>query len=56
VESADAAPTPDARTGFAERRKMVEEGLARWRDLLANEMPKVNRSLEAAGVKPLSPE
>ena len=53
VESADAAPTPDARTGFAERRKLVDEGLARWNDLLAKEKPKVDDALKAAGAAPL---
>lgn len=45
VESADSAPTPDARTGFAERRKMVDEGLARWKDVLTKEKPKVDAIL-----------
>jgi photosystem II stability/assembly factor-like uncharacterized protein len=56
VESADAAPTPDAITGFAERRKMVATGLARWQDVLARDLPKANKSLEAAGLSPLKPE
>jgi hypothetical protein len=56
VESADAAPTPDAITGFAERRKLVTEGLARWQDLLGSDLPKANRSLEAAGLSPLKTE
>ena len=56
VESADAAPTPDAVTGFAERRKLVATGLARWQDVLATELPKANRSLEAAGLSPLKAE
>ena len=56
VESADAAPTPDARTGFAERQKMVEEGLERWRDVLGTEFPKVNVALAGAGLEPLKIE
>jgi hypothetical protein len=40
VESADAAPSPDALTGLAERRKLVEVGLARWQDVLATDAPK----------------
>ena len=56
VESADAAPTPDARTGFAERQKMVEEGLERWRDVLSTEFPKVNVALAGAGLEPLKIE
>jgi photosystem II stability/assembly factor-like uncharacterized protein len=53
VESADAAPTEDARAGLAARRKMVEEGLARWKDVLATEVPKVGAALRAAGLEPL---
>jgi photosystem II stability/assembly factor-like uncharacterized protein len=56
VESADAAPTPDAQTGFARRRKMVSEGLAGWQDLLATDLPKANKALETAGLPPLKPE
>jgi hypothetical protein len=56
VESADAAPTPDARTGLAERRRMVEEGLARWREVLTAEKPKVDRALGEAGAGPLTAE
>jgi len=53
VESADAAPTPDALTGLSLRKKMADEGLARWRDVVVKELPDVNRSLEAAGLAPL---
>jgi hypothetical protein len=53
VESADAAPTPDALTGFAARRKLVDDGLARWRIFLAIDLPEANKSLEAAGFPPL---
>jgi len=56
VESADAAPTPDARAGFAERRKMVEEGLTRWRDVLAIEKPKIDEALRRMGLEPLKAE
>jgi len=56
VQSADAAPTPDAVTGLAERRKLVATGLARWQDVLATELPKANRALAAAGLPPLTTE
>jgi photosystem II stability/assembly factor-like uncharacterized protein len=46
VESADAAPTPDALTGFAERRKLVDQGLARWQAVLATDVPKAGIVLE----------
>ena len=54
VESADAAPTEDAVTGLAERRKLVELGLARWEELLAIDLPKAGKALEAAGLPGLS--
>jgi photosystem II stability/assembly factor-like uncharacterized protein len=40
IESADAGPTPDAMTGFAERKKLVAAGLARWQDLVNNDVAK----------------
>jgi len=56
VESADAAPTPDAREGLVERRKLVEAGLAAWRNVLASEEPKADRALMKAGTPPLTAE
>jgi len=56
VESADAAPTPDAITGFAERRKLVDRSLDRWRILVETELPGASKALEAAGQKPLKTE
>jgi hypothetical protein len=47
VESADAAPTPDALAGLAERRKLVDQGLARWKALLATDVPKAGIALDA---------
>jgi photosystem II stability/assembly factor-like uncharacterized protein len=56
VESADAAPTPDARAAFDDRRKLAAQGLARWKELLAGEVSEVNRRLEPAGLPPLEAE
>ncbi len=56
VESADAAPTPDALTGFAGWKKLVEIGLSRWRGFLASDLPKANQALEAEGLARLAPE
>ncbi len=56
VESADAAPTPDAEAGFAARKKMVDEGLARWSRVLAEDLPKANKTLESAGLAALKTE
>jgi hypothetical protein len=56
VESADAAPTPDAVAGFGQRQRAVEQGLARWKDFLATGLPKANAALAAAGLAPIRPE
>ena len=53
VESADAAPSPDAAVGFGERKESVERSLAGWRAFLDSELPKTNRSLEAASLPAL---
>jgi hypothetical protein len=54
VESADAAPTPDALTGFGNRRADAEAGLARWREFREAELPRVNAALESAGLGRIS--
>jgi hypothetical protein len=56
VESADAAPTPDAVSGFDARHALVEQSLAGWRGFLDAELPKANRALAAASLPPLSVE
>jgi hypothetical protein len=56
IESADAAPTADARTGFLERSKLAESGLARWRELVDVERPKLDKILAAAGSPALRTE
>ena len=53
VESADAAPTPDAVAGSRWRSAAVEEGLTAWREFVATRLPKTNRVLQAAGLTPL---
>jgi photosystem II stability/assembly factor-like uncharacterized protein len=55
VESADAAPTADARAGLAARRKIVEDVLARWAGVLADERPKAEAALRREGLEPLGP-
>jgi hypothetical protein len=37
------------RPGLADCPKLVATGLARWQDVLASEVPKANRALQAAG-------
>ena len=56
VESADAAPTPDALAGFRWRREAVAQGLARWQELLGSELARVNAALGSAGLPPLETE
>ncbi len=50
IESSDAAPTPDAQAGFAQRHEAVSEGLDRWKEFLASELPRLNRALGRAGL------
>ena len=50
VESADVAPTPDAREGFERRREEVSKGLSHWKHFLDVELPALNKALEAAGL------
>ena len=56
VESADAAPTPDALEGFRRRREMAAQGLARWRELLGSDLVRANAALRTAGLPQLEPE
>ena len=56
VQSGDAAPTPDALTGLAERKKLLADALGRWQGVVANDLPKLNASLKAAGLLPLKTE
>jgi photosystem II stability/assembly factor-like uncharacterized protein len=50
IESADAAPTPDALSGFLQRRSTLSQSLSRWQSLLQTDLPRVNESLTAAGL------
>ena len=50
IESADVAPTPDARTGFERRQGEIARGLASWRAFLDSEVPVLDRALAAAGL------
>jgi photosystem II stability/assembly factor-like uncharacterized protein len=49
VESADAAPTPDAVAGFAWRRERVAKGLADWSEFLAAAAPEGQPRARARG-------
>jgi hypothetical protein len=54
VESADAAPTPDAVAGLGQRREAVDRGLAAWNEFVARRVPEVNRALRSSGLAELS--
>jgi hypothetical protein len=54
VESADAAPTPDLLSGFAQRKEMFSRTLPRWEAFLREDLPRLNASLAAAGIPPIS--
>jgi photosystem II stability/assembly factor-like uncharacterized protein len=56
VESADAAPTADALAGWRHHHQEVSDSLAAWRELLESGLPRLNRSLESAGLSPLTKE
>ena len=53
VQSADAAPTPDALEGFRHRRETAARSMAEWEELLRTDLARVNRALAGAGLKPL---
>jgi photosystem II stability/assembly factor-like uncharacterized protein len=56
VESADAAPTADAVAGWSHHHQEVSDSLAAWKELLESGLPRLNRSLESAGLSPLTKE
>jgi len=49
VESADAAPTRDARTGFKLQSKALEPVMQKWRQLQLVDLPQMNTALQKAG-------
>ncbi|MBU6422130.1 MAG: hypothetical protein KGQ62_08615, partial [Gammaproteobacteria bacterium] len=53
VESADAAPTPDMRTGFAKQQKLLAPVMQQWRQLQLTELPQLSAALQSAGLEPL---
>jgi len=56
AESADAAPTPDARAGYAAAMPMLESALGDWEAFKAATLAPLNAQMKAAGRKPLSTE
>jgi photosystem II stability/assembly factor-like uncharacterized protein len=53
---ADAAPSPDAQTGYTKLSGMLDASLQKWSALKANELSALNAKLKAAGKKPISLE
>ena len=53
IESADAAPSPDALAGFRQRQSTLGQSLARWQSLLNADLRLLNESLSAAGLTPV---
>jgi len=55
VDGADAAPSPDARSGFEEVELSVSARLGDWERLRTEDLATLDRELDALGQPPLSP-
>ena len=56
VESADAAPTPDALTAFHQRQQVMESTLAMWEEIKAKDLAHLNSILRQAMLPAISVE
>jgi len=56
AEGADAAPTPDAESGYAVAKALLDRELGEWKQFKATQLAAMNAKLKAAGQKPLSTE
>ena len=54
VDGADAAPSPDARTGYAIVSRQLDATLAAWRSIEQVDLPQLNARLKAAGEAPVA--
>ena len=54
VDSADAAPTTQAKAMFQDLDKVLAEQLNRWSEIEVQDLPRLNNSLKKAGRSPLS--
>ncbi len=54
VDGADAAPTPDARAGYAAAMPMLEQSLSAWANVKTTELAALNARLKAAGRKEIA--
>jgi hypothetical protein len=53
VDGADAAPTSEARDGFAKLSPMADDMLAEWERFITTDLSALNAKLSAAGLKPI---
>ena len=53
VDGADAAPSPDARTGYAKLASLTDATLAAWDAFKRDDLAALNASLRAAKRKPI---
>jgi len=53
VDGADAAPSPDARQGYARLRPLAESTLAAWRRFMTVDLAALNDWLRTTGRKPI---
>jgi len=53
VSDADAAPSPDARTGLKKLRPIADTAIGRWEELSTTGLAKLNDALRAAGAEPI---
>ncbi|HZD52402.1 MAG TPA: hypothetical protein VE175_05105 [Woeseiaceae bacterium] len=55
VDGADAAPSPEARDGYAALAPVADSTVAAWNDLLATDLVALNEKLTAAALQPIRP-
>ncbi|HSP05739.1 MAG TPA: hypothetical protein VLR94_01105, partial [Acidobacteriota bacterium] len=53
IDKADAAPSPDAITGFEQQRAVLQKSLKSWDELKASLLPDLNRALQREGLPEL---
>ena len=54
VDGADAAPSPDARTGYAIVARELHSTLVEWRHIVQVDLPRLNARLKEAGEAPIA--
>src|SRR5262249_15839724 len=56
VDSADVAPSRDAREGYTKDRTLLDHSLAKWGQFKATTLPELNAQLRSAGIEPIAPQ